>query len=148
MNQTLQKLRELAQESVLSAEDNLIKRHEVAASCADLAAPLIRAFKDVEHEFVRISVLRQIWPYDYDRRDDRVAGLLLAMIGPEQAPYGLKLAVPHGSLQFEVTLKRDGSPVFSCVRDTHGQRPSAMDFANGQDWLEFFYKSIADLVEL
>ncbi|MBK1717686.1 hypothetical protein [Thiocystis violacea] len=148
MNQTLQKLRELAQESVLVAEDNISRKQEIIASCSELAEPLIRAFKDVEREFVRISVLRQIWPHDYDRRDDRVAGLLIQMIGPEGAPYGLALAVPHGSLRFEVALKTDGSAVFSCTRDTHGQRPSMMDFANGEDWLEFFYKSIADLVEL
>ena len=148
MNTTLQKLRELAQESVLSSEDTSIRKQEIIASCSELAAPLIRAFKDVEKEFVRISVLRQIWPHDYDRRDDRVAGLLISFVGSDEAPYGLKLAVPHGSLRFEVSLKGDGSPVFSCYRDTHGQRPLAMDFANGDDWLEFFYKSIADLVEL
>lgn len=130
------------------SEDNFSKKQEVIASCSELAAPLIHAFKDVEREFVRISVLRQIWPHDYDRRDDRVAGLLIQMIGPAEAPYGLAMAVPHGSLRFEVGLKVDGSAVFSCTRDTHGQRPSMMDFANSEDWLEFFYKSIADLVEL
>lgn len=148
MNPTLQKLREIAQESVLSTEGTMVKKQERIDSCSELAAPLIRAFRDVETEFVRISVLRQIWPHDYDRRDDRVAGLLLAMIGPEQAPYGLKLAVPHGALSFEVTLQSDGSPVFSCIRDTHGQRPMPMDFPNSDAWLEFFYKSIADLIEL
>jgi hypothetical protein len=148
MNQTLQKLREIARESVLSAEDSVGRKQEVFASCAELAAPLIRAFRDVENEFVRISVMRQIWPYDYDRRDDRVAGLLINMIGPSESPIGLKLAVPHGFLQFEVTLRPGSAPVFSCVRDTHGQRPLAMDFPNAQAWLEFFYKSIADLIEL
>lgn len=148
MNQTLQKLRELAQESVLSAEDSIARKQEIFASCAELAEPLIRAFKDVESEFVRISVMRQIWPYDYDRRDDRVAGLLVHMIGPNEAPIGLKIAVPHGFLQFEVVLTPGGAPVFTCVRDTHGQRPLAMDFPNAEAWLEFFYKSIADLIEL
>jgi len=148
MNQTIQKLRQIAQGNTLSAEGDLIQRRELHASCSELAAPLVRAFRDVEGEFVRISVLSRIWPDDYDRRDDRVAGLLIAWIGPESAPHGLRLAVPNGSLSFEVTLKRDGSAVFSCVRDTHGQRPAIMDFANRDDWLEFFYKSIADLVEL
>ncbi|QGU32404.1 hypothetical protein [Thermochromatium tepidum] len=148
MNQTIQKLRQIAQDSTLSAEDKVIERHEIQASCAELAAPLVQAFRDVAGEFVRVSVLSRIWPGDYDRRDDRVSGLLIQWIGPESAPHGLKLAVPNGSLTFEVTLKRDGSPVFTCVRDTLGQRPAIMDFANRDDWLEFFYKSIADLVEL
>ncbi|NEV62912.1 hypothetical protein [Thiorhodococcus minor] len=148
MNQTLQKLRELAQESVLSAEDSIVQKREIFASCAELAAPLIQAFRDVENEFVRITVMRQIWPYDFDRRDDRVAGLLVNMIGPKEAPIGLKIAVPHGFLQFEVIMKPGSPPVYSCVRDTHGQRPLAMDFPSSEAWLEFFYKSIADLIEL
>jgi hypothetical protein len=148
MNPTLQKLRQIAQDTNLSAEGNFIRGRELHATCSELAAPLVRAFRDVEGEFVRISVLSRVWPDDYDRRDDRVAGLLITWIGPESAPQGLKLAVPNGSLTFEVTLKRDGSAVFTCVRDTLGQRPAIMDFANRDDWLEFFYKSIADLVEL
>lgn len=148
MNHTLEKLRELAQESVLTAQDSESKTRQKFASCAQLAAPLVRAFKDVEKEFVRISILKQIWPIDYHRRDDRVSVLLVGMLGSTDAPYGLKLAVPHGFLRFEVTLKSDGSPVYSCIRDTDGQRPMSMDFANRDSWLEYFYKSIADLVEL
>ena len=148
MNQTLQKLRELARESVLSAQDSELKDQRIFSSCAQLAAPLLGAFKDVEKEYVRISILRQIWPDDYDRRDDRVSGLLVALLGPEQAPYGLKMALPHGFLSFEVTLKPDGSPVFSCIRDTDGQRPLSMDFPDGGRWLEYFYKIIADVIEL
>ncbi|MFD2113145.1 hypothetical protein [Thiorhodococcus fuscus] len=148
MNRTLDKLRELAQESALSAQDSQSKARRTHESCAQLAAPLIRAFRDVESEFVRISVLKQIWPTDYHRRDDRVSVLLVGMLGPEEAPYGLKLIVPYGYLRFEVALKSDGLPVFSCVRDTQGQRPMSMDFPDADRWLEFFYKSIADLVEL
>lgn len=148
MNQTLQKLRELAQESVLSEEDSMVRKQEALASCAELAAPLIHAFKDVENEFVRISIMRQIWPHDYDRRDDRVSGLLANLVGPKDAPSGLKMLVPHGSLQFEVVLMLNGTPVYNCFRDTHGQRPLTMDFPNAEAWLEFFYKSIADLIEL
>lgn len=148
MNQTLQKLRELARESVLSAQDSELKDQRVIASCAQLAAPLIRAFKDVEREYVRIAILRQIWPDDYDRRNDRVLGLLLDMRGTEAAQHGLKMAVPHGSLTFEVTLRADGSPVFRCIRETQGQRPIAMEFPDSDRWLEYFYKIIADVIEL
>ena len=148
MNQTLQKLRQIAQDSTLSTEDTVNRKRQLHASCAELAAPLVQAFRDVQGEFVRITMLSRIWPDDYHQRDDRVAGLLLAWIGPESAPQGLKLAMPNGSLIFEVSLKRDGSAVFTCVRDTLGQRPAIMDFANHDDWLEFFYKSIAELIEL
>ncbi|MGQ9659672.1 MAG: hypothetical protein ACUVQI_06780 [Thermochromatium sp.] len=148
MNQTLQKLRQIAQEKRLSREDDRIRRAELHASCAQLAEPLIQSFRDVADEFVRISVLSHIWPGDYDRRDDRLRGLLLTWIGPESAPHGLKLAVPNGAITFEVSLKHDGSPVFTCVRDTLGQRPSLMEFATRDEWLEFFYKSIAELIEL
>ncbi len=148
MNETLQKLRELAQESVLTTQDSVLKDQQALLTRARMAAPLIRAFKDVEKEFVRISILQQIWPQDYDRRDDRVSGLLVAFLGPERSPHGIKLAVPHGFLQFEVDIKPDGAPVFTCVRDTHGQRPTLMDFPDGARWLDFFYKSVADLVEL
>ena len=148
MNQTLKKLRELAQESVLSTQDSVFHERQLHATRAQLASPLIRAFRDVENEFVRIAMMQQIWPHDYDRRDDRVAGLLIAFFGPEQAPYGLKLAVPNGSLSFEVSFRPDGSPVFTCIRDTDGQRPLPMDFPNGNDWLTYFYKIIADMIEL
>lgn len=148
MNRTLQKLREIVQESELTALDSRLRNRQTSQSCAQLAAPLINAFRDIEQQFVRISVMQQIWPQDYDRRDDRVCGLLVSMLGPQQAPYGLKFLVPHGSLRFEVALQADGSPRFSCLRDTDGQRPMSMDFADGESWLEFFYKSIADLIEL
>ena len=148
MNRTLEKLREIVQESELIALDSKLRNRQTSQSCAQLAAPLISAFRDIEQQFVRISVMQQIWPQDYDRRDDRVSGLLVSMLGPEQAPYGLKFLVPHGSLRFEVVLETNGAPKFICIRDTHGQRPMSMDFTDGESWLEFFYKSIADLVEL
>lgn len=148
MNRTLDKLREIVQESELTALDSRLRDRQTSQSRAQLAAPLIDAFRDVEQQFVRISVMRQIWPRDYDRRDDRLAGLLVSMSGPEQAPYGLKLLVPQGSLRFEVLLEASGAPRFICIRDTLGQRPAAMDFTDAESWLEFFYKSIADLIEL
>ncbi len=148
MNQTLQKLRQIADENVLSGVESQNIKQAVCDSCSELAKPLIEAFRDVEHEFVRISIMRQIWPHDYDRRGDQVSGLLANFIGPRDAPSGLKLLVPHGSLQFEVALQLDGSAVYSCFRDTNGQRPLTMDFPNAEAWLEFFYKSIADLIEL
>lgn len=148
MNQTLQKLRELAQESVMSIQDSESKDQRNIALRAKFAAPLLRAFTDVEREFVRVTVLQQIWPTDYHQRDDRVAGLLVAKLGPETAPYGLKIAMPNGFLSFEVTLQTDDLPVFRCIRDTTGQRPSSMDFPNGEHWLEYFYKIIADVIEL
>jgi len=148
MNHTLQKLRELAQESVMSIQDSESKEQRNIALRAKFAAPLLCAFTDVEREFVRVAVMRQIWPSDYDQRDDRVAGLLVAKLGPETAPYGLKMAMPNGFLSFEVTLQTDELPVFRCIRDTAGQRPLSMDFPNGEHWLEYFYKIIADVIEL
>ncbi len=148
MNPTLKKLREIAQESVMSVQDLELKDQRLLATRAQLAAPLLRAFADVEQEFVRVAVLRQIWPTDFDRRDDRVSGLLVEKLGPAIAPYGLKMALPHGFLSFEVTLKKEECPVFQCIRDTNGQRPLTMDFPDGQHWLDYFYKVIAEVVEL
>lgn len=148
MNRTLEKLREIVQESEVSAMDSRLRNRQTSQSCAQLAAPMINAFREVEQQFLRISVMQQIWPQDYDRRDDRVTGLLVSVLGPERAPYGLKFLVPHGSLRFEVVLEPGGSPKFICIRDTDGQRPMSMDFTDAESWLEFFYKSIADLIEL
>ncbi len=148
MNPTLQKLREIAQESVMSTQDLESKDQRLIAARAQFAAPLVRAFSDVERELVRVAVLRQIWPTDFDRRDDRVSGLLVEKLGPETAPCGLKMALPNGFLSFEVTLKTEDCPVFRCIRDTDGQRPLAMEFPDGQHWLDYFYKVIADVIEL
>ncbi len=148
MNPTLQKLREIAQASALNTQGSALKKQQVMASCAELAAPLIRAFQDVEKEYVRITILRQIWPGDYDRRNDQVGGLLVMLIGSEQAPSGLKMAMPQGFLTFEVVLKSPDAHVFRCIRETAGQRPLTMEFPDGERWLEYFYKVISDVIEL
>ncbi|QIK37056.1 hypothetical protein GWK36_02495 [Caldichromatium japonicum] len=146
MNQTLQKLRQITQGDAANGEDSAIRKCQ--AACAELAAPLIQAFHDLENEFVKIDMLKKLWPDDYDQRNDRVSGLLIAWIGSQAKPHGLRLAVPYGSLTFEVALRQDGSPVFLCVRDIHSQRPAIMEFNSRDEWLEFFFKSIAEFIEL
>ncbi len=147
MNQTLQRLRQIAQGTGLDEEDSA-KREQRQAKCAQLAQPLIQSFHDLGNEFVKVEVLKRLWPDDYEQRNDRLAGLLIAWIGPPTRPHGLRLAIPYGSLTFEVALRQDGSPVFLCVRDILSQRPAIMEFNDRKEWLEFFLKAIADLVEI
>lgn len=143
MNQTLERLRQIAQGQ--SADDSDIRRRQ--AKCAELAAPLIQAFRDLENQFVKIDVLKRLWPEDYEQRNDRFGGLLINWIGPASNPHGLRLAIPHGTISFEVALRQDESPVFLCVRDIHSQRPAIMEFNNREEWLDYFFKSVAEWIE-
>ena len=132
----------------MGSQDSSLRELQDRITKADLAAPLIQAFRDVEQEFVQIEMLKQIWPLDYERRNDRVAGLLVSLLGPPDYPSGLRILIPHGQVSFDIDLKEDGSTLFRCTRETDGQRPRIMEFVTREPWMEYFYRLIADVIQM
>lgn len=112
------------------------------------AAALFAAFADVQDQFVRVEVLQQIWPADYQQRNDRARGLVVALLGPEQHPCGLRLRVPGGFRSFEVQETWDGQLRYISAREGPAGRTQATHFDHPQPWLEVFYRTMAMLLEL
>jgi hypothetical protein len=148
MNNILDKLRAHAEESRRSREDAAERAARRTSALAAAAAPLVHAFREVQHEPLQVPVLRLVWGKAFDRKDERLVGLLIEVIGPGDAPYGLKLRVPSGTLRFEVELGPSDEPEYLCVRETEGLRPTVSSFADQGHWLEYFYKVLADMVEV
>ena len=121
---------------------------ELARQRSEAAAPLLQAFADIQHRFVRIDVLKRIWPSDYQRRPDHARGLVAGVLGGERYPYGLSLFIPGGHAVFEVDLTWDGQLHYVSSRETTSTRPQAARFETPEPWLEEFYQTLAQLLEL
>ena len=87
------------------------------------AIPLFKAFQDVRHQLVKVSVLQRIWPEDFRNRDDHATVLVAAIIGDRRSPCGIKLHIPGGFRRFEVEVLNDGSINYIAARESLGGRP-------------------------
>ncbi len=148
MNETLKRIRAEANQAIDSRLSEAEERKFAARRRSEAAAPLFRAFKDVRNQFVRIDVMRQIWPNDYHQRDDRASGLVAELIGGEEYPCGLRLFIPGGFRRFQVDLAPDDSISFVASRESAGARPHYMTFTQEEPWLDVFYKTMAHLLEI
>lgn len=148
MSSTLETLRQIREER-FQLEEAAAQRERLArATCAELAAPLIAAFREIENEFASIRQMKQVWPEDFSRRDDRVRVFLARLLGPDEAPHGIVLHIPAGSLRFEVTdIGRRGLE-FVSQKEVWGQKAAALEFPNHAKWFEYFLRVLSDLVEL
>ncbi|MBB1074680.1 hypothetical protein HUU62_09690 [Rhodoferax sp. 4810] len=148
MNDTLSKIRAKAEHASDSQVTQQQTQQVAAAIRARAAAPLFAAFNDIKNEFVRVDLLKQIWPTDFDRRNDRVIGLVIEIIGGDAHPCGLKLQIPGGHRSFAVELAADGSIAYTSTREAQGGRPQYITFQNETQWMEFFYKTMAYILEV
>jgi hypothetical protein len=148
VNDTLSKIKALAERAQATREGAQESSLEQAQRCHAAALPLLNAFADVQDHFVKIEVLKRIWPRDYDRRPDRIHGLVAARLGGDAFPCGLMLHVPGGLCSFEVHETWDGKMLYTSSRETAGARPLLWQFDHPEPWLEGFYRTLAGLLEV
>ena len=148
MKDTLDKIKAHA-ERVKSFRDGLKEGdHQAAARRHEAARPLLQAFADVQDQFVRVEILKGIWPQDYQRRNDRARGLVAGLIGPEAYPHGLRLFIPGGFRTFDVQEGWDGTLTYVSARETYGMRPHLAHFSEAEPWMDVFYETMATLLEV
>lgn len=148
MNDTLSRIKAEAQRRQAAAATGKNSSQEAAQRRHEAAAPLFKAFADVENSFVRIDVLKEIWPDDYLRRPDKARGLVMGLLGGERYPCGLTLYVPGGQVSYVVELTWDGKIVYVSSRQTKTAQPQSWKFETPEPWLESFYHTMATLLEL
>lgn len=148
MNETLKRIKQQANKEV---DSKLLKKDEQRAHilrCVEAARPLFQAFEDIKGQFVKITILRQIWPTDYHQRDDHAPVLIAQVIGGDETPRGLMFHLPGGHRRFETELQPDGEMGYIVSTDMAGTRPQYITFASTEPWLDMFYKTMAHLLEL
>ncbi|MBK5969878.1 MULTISPECIES: hypothetical protein [Thiorhodovibrio] len=148
MNDTLSKIRQKAEQGGESQMQQKESKDSSAAARAKAAEPLLTAFRDIQNEFVKVDLLKQIWPTDFDRRNDRLAGLIAEVLGGPQAPHGIKLMVPGGYRSFSVDFAGDGTLQYTSAREPYSGRAQYVHFQNEEQWMEFFYKTMAYILEV
>jgi hypothetical protein len=148
MNDTLSRIRAEAERARASSEEGKLSSEESAMRRHRAALPLLGAFADVQHNFVKIEVLKRIWPKDYEQRPDRARGLVIARHGGDLHPCGLIFRIPGGFRSFEVQETWNGRLVYISSRETDGSRPQSWQFDTPEPWLDGFYKAMATLLEL
>jgi hypothetical protein len=148
MNDTLSKIRQKAGQTGESQILQQESKDSEAARRAKAAEPLLTAFRDIQNEFVKIDLLKQIWPNDFDRRNDRLLGLLSETLGDPRYPHGIKLLVPGGFRSFSVDFAADGNLLYTSAREPHSGRAQYVNFQNEEQWMEFFYKTMAYILEV
>lgn len=148
MSSTLDKLRQIRDQRFELEEAAAQREREARTTRAELAAPLIAAFREIENEYANIRMMKQVWPEDFSRKDDRVRVFLAGLVGPEAAPHGIVLHIPAGTLRFEAMSFGSRPPEFISLKETWGQKAVSIEFPNHGKWFEYFLRVLTDLVEL
>ncbi|MBK1647864.1 hypothetical protein [Rhabdochromatium marinum] len=148
MSNTLSKIRQRASQTGESQMLEKETKDTLAMKRAKAAEPLLSAFREIQNEFVKIDLLKQIWPDDFDRRNDRLAGLVTEQLGGAQYPHGIKFLVPGGFRSFSVDISSDGNLCYTSAREPHSGRAQYISFQNEEQWMDFFYKTMAYILEV
>lgn len=148
MNDTLQKIKAEAERSQASADTGKASSIELAQRRCMAAKPLLDAFAEVQDAFVRIDVLKTIWPQDYHQRPDRARSLISGIHGGERFPCGISLYIPGGQTTFRVETTWDGKLLYVLSRDLHSTQPRSWTFDTPDPWLQGFYQTMAALLEV
>jgi len=148
MNDTLSRIRARAEQAQSVQDEQKQSTVDAASRRHEAAKPLLDAFADVQHHYVKIDVLKTIWPDDYQQRDDRARGLVTGVLGGERLPYGLRLRAPGGFRTWEVQVDWTGAYAYVASRETEGGRPHVNHFDRPEPWLDTFYQAMALMLEL
>ena len=148
MSKTLERLRAQARQIQQDSDVARLRVEALRTSRASAAAPLVQAFDDVKDQLVRVQVLRKVWGEQFERRDERLAGLLLERLQIADAVHGLKIRIAGGTMSFLVDVGQDQGLVFLCIRETQGLPPTIKTFVDQEHWLDFFIKVLADMIEI
>jgi len=147
-NQILARLRDIQQQRFDMAQDLAQRQRKAMATKAELAAPLIAAFREIENEFASIRMMKQVWPEDFSKKPDRVKVFLAGYIGPEEAPHGVKLYIANGTLRFEAATFADRPPDLISTKEVWGHKSVMIEFPNHDKWFEYFLRVLSEMVEL
>jgi hypothetical protein len=148
MNDTVSRIKAEAERRREANASGKSSSEEQKQRLSEAAEPLVKAFADVQNTFVRIDVLKRIWPEDYLRRPDQASGLLVGFHGGEHCPSGLSLHIPGGRASFEVEETWDGKLTYTSTRETMGSRPRSWKYDSAGPWLDDFFQLMATLLEI
>lgn len=147
MNDTLNRIKAEAERRRISDAMGRSSALELAQRRNEAALPLLKAFADVQDTFVRIDVLKRIWPDDYQRRPDRARGLIIGVLGGRY-PCGPSLHIPGGQASYEVEATWDGKIIYVSSREANASRPQCWKFDTPAPWLDDFYLTMGMLLEI
>jgi hypothetical protein len=148
MNNTISRIKQVAENSQAAAARSQAKALEKAQRRHEAAKPLFKAFAEVQHAYVKIEVLKRIWPYDFQHRPDRASALVIGYLGDPRYPHGLSLHTPGGQASYEVELTWDDRIVYVSSKETGGSQPLSKKFSEPDSWLAGFYHTMAPLLEI
>lgn len=148
MNDTVSRIKAEAERRRESNASVKSSSEEQKQRLSEAAKPLLKAFADVQNTFVRIDVLKRIWPEDYLRRPDQASGLLVGFHGGEHHPCGLSLHIPGGHASFVVEETWDGKVSYTSTREILGSRPRSWKYDAAGPWLDDFFQLMATLLEI
>ncbi len=148
MNATLSKIRAKLNtgNDPQTAEQQL--RRALDLKRAQAALPLLAAFEEIKDQPVKVELLKQIWTTDFDRRNDRLLGLVQQFLGTAPHYYGIKFHIPNGSRVFSIEVGAEETLLYTSTRDGHSGRPQYVTFRDADQWMEFFYKTMAYILEV
>lgn len=124
-----------------------IQEHTAAARRSQGMEPLLAAYLDLEDQYLRVSVLRAIWPLDFDKRDDAFRNLLLGYVHHDDLICGIRIRTPTGNMTFVTELGPMNEYVYIYTYDSNGLRPQTRQLTNVEDWLNIFYTETAKLID-
>jgi hypothetical protein len=148
MSDTLQRIKARKNAALASKQTEAERRAASTQRRAEAAQPLFAALRDVEGQFVKVKVLRQIWPEDFHNRDEHARVLVDSKLGDLSQPCGVRLHVPGGYRRFEVEEASDGGLNYISARETIGGRPHVATYTDRDQWLDAFYGTMASLLEI
>lgn len=148
MNDTISRIKQIADNSQISAARSKATAQEKVQRRHEAAKPLLKAFSDVQHSLVRIEVLKSIWPFDFQHRPDRASALVIGYLGDPRHPSGISFHTPSGQASYEVELTWDDRIVYVSSKETGGSQPQSKKFSEPDPWLAGFYHTMAPMLEI
>jgi hypothetical protein len=135
----------LANDAAYRAE--LEMRRAAALRRGEAMRPLIEVLGDLEDQYIRVSVMRLLWPHDYAQRDDRVRSLIQGFVLEEGIKCGIKLKSVGGSETFSTEIIGRDELSFVYAYDSAALQPQTRTFANQRDWMNLFINQMAKVIE-
>jgi len=148
MNRTLDNLQAIADQATAVKRQADEKRLAELKRLSKEAEPLLEAYADLQNQFVRITILKQIWGPEFDVRGDRLNDLLLGYIEERGERYGIRFRAPSGQIRFFVDARSDGKFVYRATSDVGDAHSKAREFVDRDEWLRYFLSIMAQMVEL
>jgi hypothetical protein len=129
-------------------KDKRVKQAQAAAvRRSQAAAPLLEAYSEIEDQYLLVSVLKALWPLDFEKRDDAFRNLLRGYVYDHGLICGIRLQTPTGNMTFEAELGPKNEKVYVFSYDSNSFRPTIQRLSNREDWLRIFFTQAAKLIE-